>query len=183
MYLAIIIFVIILLLVILVVINFADSDVPRLVRLIVSSLIMLILAGGIYYLAAPVSTLTSIATETKPADIPDTAKETVRVTPKYIDPPETLVEYFPEDTIFSLPAEPPANERIETVTQTLTSTEVQDEFMPEEDTVSSLKVDQTETQGTETTAQTVTSTIRPIFSDTLSTSLTATESLTVEKKQ
>ncbi len=50
MHIAIIIFVVILLLGIVVVINFADSDVPNSVRLIVSTIIIIILAAGVYYL-------------------------------------------------------------------------------------------------------------------------------------
>ena len=57
MQLAIIIFVVILLLGIVAVINFADSDVPNSVRLIVSTIIIIILAAGVYYLTAPMSTV------------------------------------------------------------------------------------------------------------------------------
>ncbi len=59
MYLAIIIFVVIVLLAIVVAINFADSDVSNSVRLIVSSIIIIILAAGVYYLTMPLSIVTS----------------------------------------------------------------------------------------------------------------------------
>jgi serine/threonine-protein kinase len=62
MYIAIII-VVVILLAIIVVINFADSDVPGSVRLIVSSIIIIILAAGVYYLTAPVSSVTSASVE------------------------------------------------------------------------------------------------------------------------
>ncbi len=48
---------------IVVVINFADSDVPNSVRIIVSSIIIIILAAGVYYLVAPISTVTSLSIE------------------------------------------------------------------------------------------------------------------------
>ncbi len=63
MYLAIIIFVVIVLLGIVVAINFADSDVPNSVRLVVSSIIIIILAAGVYYLTSPLSTVTSTSVE------------------------------------------------------------------------------------------------------------------------
>lgn len=161
-------------------INFADSDVPKSIRLIISSIIIVILAGGIYYLAAPVSPLTSISTETIPAEIPDTAKGTKRIIPKYIEPPETLVEYFPEDTVVSLTVDLPREENAEAVTQTDT-TETQEEDMLEEDTVNSLKADQSEITGTETVLSTITSTVVPVPADSLSTTLAATGPLTLEK--
>ena len=146
MYIAIIIFVVILLLIIVVVINFADSDVPKLVRLVVSSIIIIILAGGVYYLTAPMSIVTSTSTETVPAEIPETPNETVPIISKDTLPTKTLKEVTRKDTVISLAVKP------------------------------------TETKRTETGTQTVTSTVTPIPSDTLSTVLVATETLTPKKQ-
>ena len=122
MYIAIIIFVVILLLAIVVMINFADSDVPKLVRLIVTSIIIIILAAGVYYIAAPVSMFKSTPTNTVPVEIPDTPKEAVTVTSKDTLKAKPLKGAARKDTIVTLAIKPTEPKRTERGTSTVTST-------------------------------------------------------------
>jgi hypothetical protein len=122
MYIAIIIFVVILLLAIVVMINFADSDVPKLARLIVSSLILIILAAGVYYIAAPGSIFKSTSTETVPAEIPDTPKELPTVISKDTLKAKPLKGAARKDTVVSLAIKPIETKRTEAATPTVTST-------------------------------------------------------------
>jgi hypothetical protein len=142
MYIAIIIFIVIVLLAIVVVINFSDSNVPKLARWIVSSIIIIILAGGVYYLTKPISP------ETVSAELQDTTQESVTIMRKDTVATEIPKEDIPKDTIISLAAEPSEAERRETVPKTITSTDTVKEATPK-NTVVRVTVNPTETIRTE----------------------------------
>ncbi len=180
MYIAIIIFIVILLLAIVVVINFSDSNVPKLARWIVSSIIIIILAGGVYYLTKPISPVTSISPEAVSAELQDTTQESVTIMRKDTVATEIPKEDIPKDTIISLAAEPSEAERRETVPKTITSTDTVKEATPK-NTVVRVTVNPTETIRTEA-GTSIASTLKPIPADSLSTSIAAPETLTPKKQ-
>ncbi len=175
MHIAIIIFIVIVLLVILVGINFADSDIPKIARLIVSSIIIIILAAGVYYLAAPASTVTSASSETVPLELSDTATKISTETSRDTFLREALKEVTSIDTVVYNNVNPLETESTTAETTETESTELK---APEKEI--------TETEPSETerieAGTSVTSTLSTIPTDTLTTSLKATETLTAKKQ-
>lgn len=110
MALIIIIAIVVVLLGILVKINFADSDVPVPVRIIVSALILLIFAAGVYYLVtpgafetktteAPTDTVAKIDTAAKLTDVVPPIQNPVKAQKPAVDTPKKSI---------IVPAPPPA---------------------------------------------------------------------------
>ncbi|MBA2562136.1 MAG: hypothetical protein H0V14_04345 [Chitinophagaceae bacterium] len=176
MYIAIIILVVILLLVIIVMINFADSDVPKLVRLIISSIIIIVLAGGVYYLTAPVSPLTSSSTETIPVKILDTPSKISIETSRDTLIREGLKALTSKDTVISYDENPTETGLIEKAPIVTEPTEVE----PTES--KSAEISPAETERVKAGTSPITSTVTPISTDTISTLLAETETLTAKKQ-
>jgi hypothetical protein len=175
MHIAIIILIVIVLLIILVGINFADSDIPKIARLIVSSTIIIILAAGVYYLAAPASTPTSASSETIPVELSDTSAKISTETSRDTFLREALKEVTSEDTVVYNNVPPLETEPTKTE---ITQTESTD-LKPAETEIAETEPADTERIEAGTSA---TSTLSTIPTDTLSTLLKATETLTAKKQ-